>query len=90
MFYLNDCCVIWYIELEVLLLWNEAFNLSAFVLLNTRWLEDCLVWYQDFNPCFFKKIFFDVYLIYNVVLISAVQQNYTYIFFHILFYYGLL
>ena len=40
---------------------------------------------------FFKKI--EVYLIYNVVLVSGVQQNdsviHTYILFHILFYYGL-
>ena len=45
----------------------------------------------------FKNLFFEVYLIYNVVLISTVQQSgsyiyeyiYIYILFHILFHYGL-
>ena len=42
---------------------------------------------------FFFLIFFGVYLSYNVVLVSAVQQSdlviHIYILFHILFHYGL-
>jgi len=48
---------------------------------------------MSFFPHILKKNIIEMYLIYNVVLISAVYQIdlviYTYILFHLLFYYNL-